>query len=168
MSSDVSPGIETRKCDICGAEFSGITADSVDEKIQNHRRDCEADDGSNSGELELSDWGRGEDARVSVTIKPPRQIEAYGTTAHFRRMVQKRQEPDASKAQAQTVLKMGQIKASHISDHYLFDYEDGRGWQWRVVVGILDEAFRVPQSKHKLITIFALNSDQHGAVDKWT
>lgn len=168
MSSDVSPGIETRICENCGAEFSGITSDSADEKLQNHKQDCGTEDSSSSGELELSNWGRGEDARVSVTIKPPRQMEAYDTTAHFRRMVQKRQEPNATKAQAQTVLQMGQIKASHISDHYLFDYEDAQGWRWRVVVGILDEAFRVPQSKHKLITIFAQNSNQHEAVDKWT
>lgn len=143
-------------CPDCYEVLDAITEDSLHDKVEDHRRDC---DGRSIHEAP-------DDAKYSATVKAPRDPDAYEMSEHFHSMYVRREAPSADSATLAAVMEHGRIKSTHVSGRYIFEHQHD-GWLWWIVVKLADEAFYKPAEKHLAVTIFSPESDQHQEVEKY-
>lgn len=146
-------------CPNCGKIFRAISNDSLDAKAENHLADCES-------ATQLSDGEDQQDAKYNVTVKAPRDPDAYEMSEHFHSMYVRREDPAAGADTIQNVLQHGVIKSTHVSGRYVFDHPYD-GWRWWIVVKLVDEAFYKPYKKHVAVTIYSPESESHEQVKKY-
>lgn len=144
-------------CPKCGKVFRAITQDSLDDKAENHLSDCDAD---------AIEGSKGEDAKYTATVKPPRDLDEYAISDHFHSMYTRRENPEATSETIETVLEHGQIKSTHVAGRYIFEATVD-SWRWWIVVKMNDEAFYKPHEKHVAVTIFSPDSGSHEGVKKY-
>jgi predicted nucleic acid-binding Zn-ribbon protein len=146
-------------CPDCGKIFRAITQDSLNDKAKNHLDDCDVD-------LQSGIEGEKKDAEYNVTLKAPRDPDAYEMSEHFHSMYIRRNNPSADGETINSVLRKGVIKSTHVSGRYLFDHRHD-GWRWCIIVKLVDDAFYKANEKHIAITLFSPESDSHDEVTKY-
>lgn len=147
-------------CPNCGKIFRGISEQSVDQKAEQHLESCDAERQS------TDPYADKEDAKYSATITPPRDPDQYEMSEHFHSMLIRRENPEANSETIEKVLENGHIKSTHKSGRYIFEYEVD-GWEWWIVVEMVDDALVEQEVNHIAVTIYSPDSQEHEKVVKY-
>lgn len=95
----------------------------------------------------------------------PREPESYRPTTHFLQRKHYRHDPHITGAVVAELFAEGRIERSdyhHVDNAFVFR-KDIDGHDWRLVVGLMPEAFERDDAKHRVLTCY---TDNHRDSDR--
>ncbi len=104
--------------------------------------------------------------KLSASVTPPREPEAYRITDHFRYRLNHRRNPSIDGEIVRPCIEDGQVKHTQQADRFFFELE--LDYRFRVVVALRDEAFLDDEEKHRALTVYAVNGDHEVAEAGWS